>query len=115
MRCEKQPLKDQSIRCETRPELIPHAGRGETIGSSFHKVASSCDITARRRKSAAGIFDERSCHDVDGLHVGRLRGINEFAVAVVHETDTSGIRRFHARSDLPDVRDAERAALAVPA
>ena len=108
MRCEEKSLKEQAIRDEARAKLVPHPRCGQAIGCHLHERAPPCDIAARRRKPAAGVLDERACHDVDHRDLRRLNGIDELSIAVVDKYNAVWIHCLDPCADRTDILDAER-------
>ena len=82
MRRHEKALEKKSVIAERGSAFATYSGRCQTHCGVFDEVLSADNISARRRKSAAGVFDKRTGHDVNAV-LGRLMLAGELTVAVI--------------------------------
>ena len=110
----KETLDERAAEPEGGPQRVPEPGRVVARRDPLHDLRATDHVPAPGREPPAEILDERT-HD--GVHpmVGRFRGLDEFAVAVVHEHDGRGRDGAHGARDVAALRGGERAARRVAA
>ena len=103
---QEEALIEQTVLTQGTAALAADAGDGEPLGSAFHQVAASGNVAAGGSKTAAGILDEGTDHQVSP-HVGGLQSLHELAVAVVDQDGDVGVGRFDHTAHFTDLLDGE--------
>lgn len=106
----KKPWKRSPVIAERGSAFAAYSGCCQTHCGVFNKILSADDISAGRRKSAAGVFDKRTGHDVNAV-LGRLMLTGELTVAVIDHNGDIRRNTFDGTAYLADLLCRERLAV----
>ena len=110
MRRHKKALEKKPVVAERGSAFAAYSGRCQTHCGVFDEVLSADDISAGRRKTASGVFDKRTGHDVNAV-LGRLMLTGELTVAVIDHNGDIRCNTFDGTAYLADLLCRERFAV----
>ena len=110
MRCHEKALEKKPVIAERGSAFAANSGCCQTHCGVFNKILSANNISAGRRKSAAGVFDKRTGHDVNAV-LGRLMLTGELTVAVIDHNGDIRRNALDCAAYLADLLGRERLAV----
>ena len=114
MRRHKQTLIENAIVAGVGADFGAEPRHGQPLRYAFNKRTLTCHISTGRSKSAAGILNQRTCHNISAVSRGFV-DFAEFAITVINSNDDARETLVYERKGLLQLVLPERLTPCIPA